>query len=238
MHADLQSATATLQYMERLLRALKLQKKATEAAEESLARVTEEAAELNKQLAQMRSLYEAGLVATQNRDDAIARLEGHMLEIWPLQKAHTALVVRHLVEAAMGRVKSRALTEAERSIAGLKKGMRAALGKLNKAREEAAEVRKESEARLEVAVALRGAKEAVVKDFLAQRRVEAELRDALERMGRLLEGERRLVAEIKAERRQAEGQHQQACEDLEAAVSKAADRYVWILALVFDLGDG
>lgn len=224
MHSDLQSAMGTLQYMEHLLRALKLQKKANASVEERLKLSTDEAVELRQGLSWTQTQYEASMAAIGQRDNIITQLEERALELVVLQSSHSQLVVRHMVADAISHVKTRVLKEHERSIAGLKKGVRVALGKLDKAREDAATLRKELDVRLEVYETLRGAKEAVGKELMAQKRVGVELKDAVEKLSSQVQAERKHVAELQEERRRAEELHQQSCAEMEAGATKAADR--------------
>ena len=231
LQTDLTRATDTLQNMERLLKALKQHKA---AAAEAAAREAEGAAQVSQLQAQMKSMQEtaAGHTAVlRTHKAAVTRLQGEVEACERTKHAHSRLIVRTLVERAIGKAVAAEAGESAKTVGQLRKGLRAALAKLDKAREEASETKAELASRGKQ----RSEMEKAVAELQAQlsdkaRSVE-DLEAAVAQLTGRVQAEREALAAVEQGRAQAEARHEKECRDLRAQCQARADECALASAL-------
>lgn len=223
LQTELQRATETLQYMERLLKALKQQKAATAEAEARQAEATACVGQLQTQLTDTQVAAAEQDEVLREQRGTIAQLQGEVEACERTKQAHARLLVHVLVSRAVSKAAAAEARGHEKDIAQLRKGLRAALAKLDKAREEAQACKADVSSRGKQQAQMEQAAMEMQTQLDAKGRTIEDLEASVAQLTGRLQAEREALAALQEGRVQAEARRDKDARDFEARARAHAD---------------
>ena len=136
LQLELDEASSTLKYMEKLLKALKLHKKAGEAAQAALAQSQEECTAMCERLEAAQEGQQQFRDTMHAKDREVRLLQDAVMAQEQLQESHDRLLVRALVQNAIGVAKTRDAISARKEYDTLTKAHKRACKKLEDTQQE------------------------------------------------------------------------------------------------------
>jgi chromosome segregation ATPase len=217
VQADLHEASLTLEYMEKLLKALKMHKKASETAKSALIHAQEE----SKALVQRSETAEAAQKALQDvvyaQEQKALDTEDELAQLHVLRRAMEFLEVRVVVMSAISNVKSSESSQLLKDLAAAKRSFKQAVRRLEQAN-----------GNLDAANAALASRQEEVQSLIAKGETHgqslAEKCAGINRLEQRLQVQKEALAATQLNKSRVESKMQETCNTLRAEGVELADK--------------